>query len=155
MRGLLGLATILGFQWLSSLLGAHLPLAPSRFSYLLASPPIVIAFRGRLLTKVMSSHRVSQSDLYAALRQRGILSVDEIECVFVEANGSFSIYMASQVKGVPEDGRDVLMQVPGYRLLCEDAEARGVDGTGDGKKCGRCESHECDHQQNEVAGEAC
>ncbi|THY85960.1 hypothetical protein D6C93_08043 [Aureobasidium pullulans] len=48
-RGMLGLATILGFQFLMSFIGARLP---ARHGWILSSPPIIIAFRGRLLSKV-------------------------------------------------------------------------------------------------------
>ncbi|KAG9623100.1 putative ferulic acid Esterase/Feruloyl esterase precursor, partial [Aureobasidium melanogenum] len=50
VRGLLSLCTILGFQYLMSFIGARLP---SQHGWILTSPPIIIAFRGKLLTKVM------------------------------------------------------------------------------------------------------
>jgi uncharacterized membrane protein YcaP (DUF421 family) len=147
VRGLLALVTILGFQYLTSYVGAHLP---QRHAWLLTSPPIVIAFRGKLLYKIMSVHRISSGDLYVALRQNNILSVKQVECVFIEANGSFSIYTKAQI-GDAKD-LDVLMQVPGYKALCEDAASRDVPGD---EKDMHVAGGGCDDEQNRVAGHAC
>ncbi|CAD0107919.1 unnamed protein product [Aureobasidium uvarum] len=145
VRGMLSLATILGFQYLMSFVGSRLP---SKHGWLLTSPPIMIAFRGKLLTKVMVRHRICLGDFYTSLRQKNILDVSEIECVFIEANGSFSIYTRKQVGNCKEV--DVLLQVPSYKALCEDAEQRVQknDGGKEGKDC-------CDDQQNDLASEAC
>ncbi|THX72977.1 hypothetical protein D6D04_08780 [Aureobasidium pullulans] len=119
-RGMLGLATILGFQFLMSFVGARLP---ARHGWILSSPPIIIAFRGRLLSKV--------------------------ECVFIKANGSFSIYTRKEVGTCEKVG--VLMQVPGYKALCEDADTR-IDALDDDT---RKTEGRCDDEQNDVAGDAC
>lgn len=152
VRGMLGLVTILGFQYLTSFVGCRLP---SRLEWMLSSPPLVIAFRGRLLTKVLTTHRISLCDFYTALRQKNVLSVKDVECVFIEANGSFSIYLKSQVQDVPLADRGVLLQVPGYKALCDDAEERHVcedkeGGIGGGPRC-----EGCDEVQNKLARDAC
>ncbi|KAH0148840.1 hypothetical protein KCU67_g11290, partial [Aureobasidium melanogenum] len=75
VRGLLSLCTILGFQYLMSFIGARLP---AQHGWLLTSPPIIIAFRGKLLTKVMVRHRICLGDFYASLRQKNVLDVSEL-----------------------------------------------------------------------------
>ncbi|KAH0160911.1 hypothetical protein KCU67_g6547, partial [Aureobasidium melanogenum] len=145
VRGLLSLCTILGFQYLMSFIGARLP---AQHGWLLTSPPIIIAFRGKLLTKVMVRHRICLGDFYASLRQKNILDVSELECVFIEANGSFSIYTRKQV-GTSKKV-DVLMQVPSYKALCDGADRRIVEDGG--KKEGL---KDCDDQQNDLAYDAC
>lgn len=145
-RGMLGLATILGFQFLMSFIGARLP---ARHGWILSSPPIIIAFRGQLLSKVMAAHRISLGDFYASLRQKNILDISQVECVFIEANGSFSIYTRKEVGTCEKVG--VLMQVPGYKALCEDADTR-IDALDDDK---RKSEGRCDDEQNDVAGDAC
>lgn len=49
----------------------------------IASPPLVIAFRGQALTKVMKLHRISTTDLYSALRKEKIWHIREVECVII------------------------------------------------------------------------
>ncbi|THX12446.1 hypothetical protein D6D13_04190 [Aureobasidium pullulans] len=119
-RGMLGLATILGFQFLMSFLGA-----------------------------LMAAHRISLGDFYASLRQKNILDISQVECVFIEANGSFSIYTRKEVGTCEKVG--VLMQVPGYKALCDDADTR-IDALDDDK---RKTEGRCDDEQNDVAGDAC
>lgn len=145
-RGMLGLLTILGFQYLMSFAGARLP---AQHGWILSSPPIIVAFRGRLLTKVMAAHRVCLGDLYASLRQKNILDVSQVECVFIEANGAFSIYTREEVGKCKKIG--VLMQVPSYKALCDDADTkdRAVD---DDKSAMEAR---CDDEQNSVAIHAC
>ncbi|KAK6000634.1 hypothetical protein QM012_003359 [Aureobasidium pullulans] len=144
-RGMLALCTILGFQYLMSFIGARLP---AQHGWILTSPPIIIAFRGKLLTKVMVRHRICLGDFYASLRQKNILDVEELECVFIEANGSFSIYTRKQVGMGRKVG--VLLQVPSYKALCDDADERIVESNGQKE-----ESKDCDDQQNELAYNAC
>jgi uncharacterized membrane protein YcaP (DUF421 family) len=47
------------------------------------SPPLVIAFRGQALTKVMKIHRISTTDLNSALRKEKIWNIKEVECVII------------------------------------------------------------------------
>jgi len=156
VRGLLGLATMLAFQWLTSFLGSQWH---GKLSCYLSSPPLIIAFRGRMLEKVMQSHRVSHDDFFTALRQQGILSVSQVECVIIEANGAFSIYTKSSVDEY-DDEPDVLMRVVGYKALCEEAEKnrekkkpqiagqvhQHYSYSGSSREC-------CDEQQNQVAAD--
>jgi len=47
------------------------------------SPPLVIAFRGQALTKVMRIHRISATDLNSALRKEKIWNIKEVEAVII------------------------------------------------------------------------
>jgi len=100
------------------------------------------------LTKVMSRHRICLGDLYAFLRQKNILDLSEIECVFIDANGSFTIYTREQVGARKKV--DVLLQVPSYKALCDDADERIVEETE-----GKVGLKDCDDHQNKLAGDAC
>lgn len=53
------------------------------FERIVASPPLVIAFRGHQLDKVMRQHRISKTDLNSALRKYGIWNIKEVECVII------------------------------------------------------------------------
>jgi hypothetical protein len=81
------------------------------------SPPLVIAFRGRALTKVMRKHRISETDLNGALRREGIWNIKEVEAVIIEPTGSCSVY--KRCNRPTDYDADVLLDVPGYRSLVE------------------------------------
>lgn len=113
VRGLLALATMLGFQYFTSTIS-------TRFRYLawvFQGPPLVLAFRGKMLTSVMMKHRISQVDLNAALRQNGILNISLVECAIIEPNGSFSVFTTKDLKDAAVEPA-VLMAVPAYEALC-------------------------------------
>ena len=98
------------------------------------APPLVIAFRGRALDKVMHHHRVSRSDLNASMRKFGIWNISQVEAVIIEPTGDFSVYKQDDCPDgvVPE----VLMAVPGYRRLVEHFDG-GEKGPGKGWGVGR------------------
>lgn len=120
VRGLLALSTLLGFQYFTSTISTRF----QRFSWLFQGPPLVIAFRGKMLTIVMIKHRISPVDVNAALRQKGVLNICQVECALIEPNGSISVFTTKEL----EDANvhpDVLMVVPAYKALCEyEDEAR-------------------------------
>lgn len=116
VRGVLALGTMLGFQYITSMMASELN---ERLTWVFQSPPLVIAFRGRMLTKVMRKHRISHMDINAALRQRGVLNICQVEFGIIEPNGTISIFMMKAISDV-EVEPGVLMAVPAYKALCED-----------------------------------
>lgn len=85
------------WQYGISYLCTHFPRHAGR---LLSPRPLVLAFRGEMLMKAMKTHRVSKSDLYSALRAKGVWNLCEVELVVIEPNGLFSIYLR---KDFPEN----------------------------------------------------
>jgi hypothetical protein len=61
------------------------------FERIVASPPLVIAFRGHQLDKVMRQHRISKTDLNSALRKYGIWNIKEVECVIIGESRWWSV----------------------------------------------------------------
>jgi uncharacterized membrane protein YcaP (DUF421 family) len=128
VRGLLALATMLGFQYFTSTISTRF----QHFAWLFQGPPLVLAFRGKMLTAVMRKHRISSVDLNAALRQRGILNISQVECAIIEPNGSFSVFTIKEVKDAGVEPA-VLMVVPAYEALCNsfavltDGQPEGVN----------------------------
>jgi uncharacterized membrane protein YcaP (DUF421 family) len=127
-RGLLALGTMLGFQYLTSMLATRFS---HRLGWLFQSPPLVIAFRGEMLRKVMLDHRISITDFNASLRGHGLLNVCQIECAIIEPNGTISIFSTKDLQEA-EVEPEVLMAVPAYRALCEKARD-GEKGTKKGE----------------------
>ena len=109
------------------------------FERAVKSPPLVIAFRGQALDKVMKHNRVSKSDLNGALRKAGVWNIREVETVIIEPTGEFSIYKRADR---PDDlEAEVLLDVPGYRRLAEhhgdDKRSPSSVKENDGKQAGR------------------
>lgn len=115
VRGLIALLTMLTFQYITSHLSSHYA---QRFEWIFHAPPLVIVFRGRFLHKTMAKHRISESDIYSALRQKSLLHVDQVEVIIIEANGTFSIFTRESVEKFDREAK-ALMAVPAYRALCE------------------------------------
>ena len=121
VRGLLALGTMLGFQYITSTLASRFD---GRCAWLFQSPPLVIAFRGMMLTQVMKNHRISGTDLNAALRQQGVLNICQVECAIIEPNGTISVFTTKALKDAKVEP-DVLMAVPAYKALCEEVGELG------------------------------
>ena len=121
VRGLLVLGTMLGFQYITSTLASRFS---GRCSWIFQSPPLVIAFRGMMLTKVMKNHRISRTDVNAALRQQGVLNICQVECAIIEPNGTISVFTAKELEDAKVEP-DVLMAVPAYKALCEEVGGLG------------------------------
>ncbi|RDW56521.1 hypothetical protein BP5796_13162 [Coleophoma crateriformis] len=121
VRGLLALATMLAFQYTTSTLASRFN---ERLAWIFQGPPLVVAFRGTMLRTVMTRHRISPSDVNAALRQNGVLNICQVECGIIEPNGKFSIFTTKQLEDAGVDA-DVLTTVPAYQALCEKESRTG------------------------------
>ncbi|XMA15393.1 hypothetical protein WAI453_008184 [Rhynchosporium graminicola] len=121
VRGLLALITMLGFQYITSSISTRWH---EQFAWIFQSEPLVIAFRGKMLTRVIKKHRISPTDVRAALRQSRILNICQVECAIIEPNGTISIFTTKDLK-TAEVEPDVLMMVRTYRELCEQEGREG------------------------------
>ncbi len=156
VRGLLALGTMLGFQHITSTLTSRFH---QRLAWRFQGPPLVIAFRGMMLTNMMKKHRISPSDINAALRQQGVLNICQVECCIIEPNGSISVFTTKELENAKVDP-DVLMAVPAYKALCEHESETGrrkstFVGNRDeetGEKGGG--KGEANHNMNSIADEA-
>lgn len=115
VRGLLALATMLIFQFITSHVASNYK---QRLNWVFAGPPLVVCFRGQMLHKVMEHHRISDGDINGALRSHGVLNISQVECVIIEPNGAFSVFQKSQLQEADVQP-DTLLAVPAYATLCE------------------------------------
>ena len=72
--------------------------------------PELVAYRGSLLRDAMRRTRVTEDEIQAALRNAGNASIDDVEAIVLETEGSFSVVGKSDARG-----RDALDGVQGYR----------------------------------------
>lgn len=88
LQGVLILSCVLGSQRLINYYGAKSKVAEQ----IIYGNPTLIVKDGILQIGVMADENISHQQLYAALRNNGFLSLGEIQRVYLEGNGKFSIY---------------------------------------------------------------
>lgn len=88
-----GLAAFFVLIFLQMALTA-LSVRSSRFLGWIKAEPRLLVHRGRFLTTSMQRERVAEVEILAALRQRGVPSLESVEAVVLETDGTFSILRA-------------------------------------------------------------
>ena len=61
------------------------------FQSLIKAQPRLLVHEGRLLTRATRCERVTREEVLAALRAQGFGSIDEIDSVVLETDGSLSV----------------------------------------------------------------
>ena len=85
-EGLAALALLIGLQlaitWLS--------VRSSTFSSLVKSEPALLLYEGRVLNAALRRERVTEAEVLAAVRQQGLASLEEVQAVVLETDGSMT-----------------------------------------------------------------
>ncbi|WP_176720185.1 MULTISPECIES: DUF421 domain-containing protein [Methanobacterium] len=63
----------------------------SKIDKLVKSEPKLLFYRGNFLKSAMKSERVTESEIYSTMRNMGINSIEDVDTVIIETNGSLSI----------------------------------------------------------------
>lgn len=69
------------------------------FANLITSQPILLYYQGRFLEKNMRQERLSKDELMGTVRQNRISSMDEVEVIVLETNGSVSVIKKGASQG--------------------------------------------------------
>ncbi|PSB06086.1 DUF421 domain-containing protein [Pleurocapsa sp. CCALA 161] len=85
--GILGFALLVLFQYIISWISARSSLAQK----IVKSQPTLLLYQGKFKADVLKKERVTQSEVLAALRGKGIAAVEDAEAIVLETDGSFSI----------------------------------------------------------------
>jgi uncharacterized membrane protein YcaP (DUF421 family) len=87
MDGLSAFLVLIGLQFVVTWLSVHL-----RFvRHLIKPQPKLLFYRGEFLKEVMNHEHIHEVEILAAVRAYGLLSLDEVEAVVLEANSNFSV----------------------------------------------------------------
>ena len=84
---------LVGLQWLGALLRDRVP----ALARLMRPPPLLLLYRGTPLHRVMRRQRITELDLFTAVRESGLGSLAEAEAVVLEPDGAFSVITSGQV----------------------------------------------------------
>lgn len=71
--------------------------------------PTLLLFQGELQHNALRHQRVTKGEVLAALRQKGIAGVEDVEAVILETDGSFSV-----IKKLKDSSASALVDVKGY-----------------------------------------
>jgi uncharacterized membrane protein YcaP (DUF421 family) len=86
-QGLFALSILAGLQFGLEWLSAKDP----RVRRMVTSEPSLIFHKGVFLRKAMTENRISEQDVFAAIRQSGFDDISSIDAVVLESNGDVSV----------------------------------------------------------------
>ncbi|MDP9369924.1 MAG: DUF421 domain-containing protein [Chloroflexota bacterium] len=86
-EGLLALALLIGLQFVITWLSVRSPTV----NRLVKAEPALLFHRGHFLHGAMRRARVVEAEIRAAVREQGIASLEEVDAVVLETDGSFSV----------------------------------------------------------------
>ena len=86
VNGMLAVASLLGLQWLISLVRAR-----SELESVLDNTPLLLMNGAEMLEENMKLARVTSSDIVAKLREANVLSFDQVQAVVLETTGDISV----------------------------------------------------------------
>ena len=87
LEGLTAMVALIGMQYLISTLTVR----SKEFEKLVKAEPALLVHRGQMVTETMKKERITESDIQAIVRQRGLSSYEKAEAVVLEANGSYDV----------------------------------------------------------------
>jgi uncharacterized membrane protein YcaP (DUF421 family) len=87
VEGMIAFAVLLGMQYIMSSFSSR----SRQFESFIKSGPRLLVYQGQFLTDAMQDERVTEADVLFAIRQRGSASIEDVEAVVLESNGSISV----------------------------------------------------------------
>ena len=95
-EGISAFLILIAMQYTITWLSVHTTIVPR----LVKSTPTLLALRGELLREAMAEQRVTESEVFQAVRQAGLPDVGSTYAVVLETDGQFSVIQA-QPSGDP------------------------------------------------------
>jgi uncharacterized membrane protein YcaP (DUF421 family) len=106
LEGILASFLLIFFQFVITFLSSHV----KYFDKIVKAEPTLLYFRGEYGEDRMKKQRVTKSEILSAIRDSGIGSMEMVEAVVLETDGTFSVIQRSEVSG----GESALKDVDGY-----------------------------------------
>lgn len=86
-EGVLAIGLLIGLQWLVAWGSAR----SVGFRHIIKAEPSLLLFEGDMLRAEMLSQRVAPEEIMAAIRAAGFQSLDGVQAVVLETDGSFTV----------------------------------------------------------------
>lgn len=120
LEGALALAVLIGLQFILTSLSVRSELVMR----VVKGEPVLLVHRGRLLRGAMYRERVIEAEILQAVREMGLVSLDQVEAVVLETDGTFSVVEKSN----GSDESSALRNVSGGSRA-SDGYTRQIDGS--------------------------
>ncbi len=104
-EGVVAFAVLIGMQFIV----AWLSVRSQTVNQLVKAEPRLLVYDGQLLRGAMHAERVVEAEVLAAVRQQGMASLDAVEAVVLETDGSFTV-----IKHTDAAAPAALVNVAGY-----------------------------------------
>jgi uncharacterized membrane protein YcaP (DUF421 family) len=85
--GVLAFFLLIGLQFLITFFSVRF----EKVSKLIKSTPTLLVYKGDLLQDAMRKERVNADEIYAIIREKGVGSIQEVDAVILETDGSLSV----------------------------------------------------------------
>ncbi|MBZ0304430.1 MAG: DUF421 domain-containing protein [Anaerolineae bacterium] len=87
LEGITAFILLIGMQFLI----AWMSVRSSAVRQLVKAEPALLFYRGAFLNRVMRMERVTEDEVRAAIRAQGVASMNAVEAVVLETDGSFAV----------------------------------------------------------------
>lgn len=87
LEGITAIVLLIALQFVLSQASLH----SSLVRHLIRAQPVVLLYQGKFLYDVMRRERVGEEEIFAALRAKNIDSIEQVDAVILESNGSLSL----------------------------------------------------------------
>lgn len=87
LQAMLSIGLLVGLQYMLTWLAVRTDTVQS----LIKAEPTLLAFKGELLDSTLKKKRVAKGEVLAAIRISGCGSIEEVDAVVLETDGSFSV----------------------------------------------------------------
>lgn len=104
VEGIVSFVVLIGLQWVVAWSSMRSPLVRG----LVKSEPTLLFYRGNFLDDTMRKERVVKDEVRAAIRSSGAASLDQIDSVVLETDGTFSVISSSKEDNMPTAMEGVL-----------------------------------------------
>ena len=91
-EGVLALALLIGLQWVI----AWLSVRSQRIAGVVKAEPSLLAAHGRFLPAAMRRERVTEDEVRAAVRARGLARMEQVQAVILETDGSLNVISGAE-----------------------------------------------------------
>lgn len=93
LEGITAILVLFGAQYFIS----SYALRSRKFEQWVKPEPALLVYRGQFMQEAMQVERVTEADILSAIRQRGHSSIENVEAVIMESDGSFNTVINEEV----------------------------------------------------------
>lgn len=91
LDGVVALSLLIGLQFVITFVAKR----SKTVSSIVKATPALLVYDGNMIHRAMTRERVNEDEIYAALREKGFLSITDAKAVVLETDGSMTILRSS------------------------------------------------------------